>query len=166
LSADFFAPPGPLGFPALDLSAVDPDETKISLFRPRRHVLRLGAIQFRRWLKRLGGGAQQARGDQNNQRNVSYDSDTLHVIKPNKVIQGAGDSLFPNPTPEWYGLAKQESFAVLCSKSVLTSTCEFVQDKLLGQTAGNVQAHTNPKGSEYMLSITIGTWVVSGRNGR
>src|SRR5579864_476835 len=40
--AELFAPPGSLGLPALDLSAVDPDETKIPLLCPRRHLLRLG----------------------------------------------------------------------------------------------------------------------------
>src|SRR6266481_3446046 len=76
--AELVAPPGPLGLPALDLSAVQPDETKIPLLRPRRHVLRLGAIQFRRRLKRLGGAEQQGRGDQTNQSIAFYDSDTLH----------------------------------------------------------------------------------------
>src|SRR5882672_10217026 len=47
--AELVAPPGPLGLPALDLSAVQPDKTKISLLRPRRQVIRLGAIQFQRW---------------------------------------------------------------------------------------------------------------------
>src|SRR5882762_3593121 len=78
LGAELVAPPGPLGLPALDLSAVQPDETKIPLLRPRRHVLRLGAIQFRRRLKRLGGAEQQGRGDQTNQSIAFYDSDTLH----------------------------------------------------------------------------------------
>src|ERR1700758_4426338 len=45
--AELFAPPGPFGLPTLDLSAVDTDETKIPLLGPERHVLRLGAIQFR-----------------------------------------------------------------------------------------------------------------------
>jgi hypothetical protein len=57
--AELVAPPGPLGLPTLDLSAVDPDETKIPLLGPRRYVLRLGAIQFRRRLKRLGGAEQR-----------------------------------------------------------------------------------------------------------
>src|SRR5262249_53229544 len=43
--AEVPAPPGPVGLPALDLSAVQPDETKIPLLRPRRHVLCPGAIQ-------------------------------------------------------------------------------------------------------------------------
>ena len=76
--AELVAPPGPLGLPALDLSAVQPDETKIPLLRPRRHILWLGAMQFRRRLKRLGGAEQQRRGDQTNQSNAFYDSDTLH----------------------------------------------------------------------------------------
>jgi len=44
-----------------------------------------------------------------------------------------------------------------CERStlVLTSAGEFAQDKLLGQTAGNMQAHANPKILEYMRSITI-----------
>src|ERR1700760_1976816 len=49
--AELFAPPSSLGLPTLDLSAVQPDETKISLFRPRRHIFRLGPIQSRRRLK-------------------------------------------------------------------------------------------------------------------
>ena len=42
--AERLAPPGPLGLPALDLSAVDPYEAKVPLLRPRRHVSRFGAI--------------------------------------------------------------------------------------------------------------------------
>src|SRR6202142_715367 len=64
--SELFAPPGPFAFPALDSSAVQPDETKIPLFRPRRYVLRLRAIQFRRRLKRLGRAEQQERGDETN----------------------------------------------------------------------------------------------------
>src|SRR5579864_7779902 len=77
--AELFAPPGPLGLPALDLSAVQPDETKISLFRPRRHGLGLGTIHFRRRLKRQRGAEQQERSDQTNQSNAFYDSDELHA---------------------------------------------------------------------------------------
>src|SRR6266851_9337421 len=83
-SAELFAPPSPLGLPALDSSAVQPDETKNSLFRPRRHVLRLGQIQSRRRLKRLGGAEKQGGGDQTNQSNVSYDSDPLQGSLPSK----------------------------------------------------------------------------------
>src|SRR6266404_1702521 len=82
--AELLAPPGPLGLPALDSSAVQPDETKISLFRPRRHLLRLGPIQSRRRLKRLGGAEQQGGGDQANQSNVAYDSDPLQGFSPSK----------------------------------------------------------------------------------
>src|SRR5580704_13730644 len=82
--AELFAPPGPLGLPALDSSAVQPDETKISLFRPRRHVLWLGPIQSRRRLKRLGGAEKQGGGDQTNQTNVSYDSHPLQDSLPSK----------------------------------------------------------------------------------
>src|SRR5215469_1939785 len=42
--AEFFSPPGPLGLPALNPSAIQPDETKIPLLRPKWHVLWLGAI--------------------------------------------------------------------------------------------------------------------------
>src|ERR1039458_6541865 len=75
--AELGAPPGPLSLPALDLSAVDPDKTKIPLLGPRWYVLRLGAIQFRRRLKRLSGAEQQGRGDRTNQSNAFYDSDKL-----------------------------------------------------------------------------------------
>src|SRR5271168_2444795 len=61
--AELGAPPSLLGLPALDASAVQPDETKIPLLRPRQHVLRLGAIQFWRRLKSLGRAEQQGRGD-------------------------------------------------------------------------------------------------------
>jgi hypothetical protein len=88
-SAELLAPPGPLGFPALDSSAVQPDETKISLFRPRRHVLRLGPIQSGRRVKRLGGREQQGGGDQANQSNVSYASARLRAFLP------AGIQAFP-----------------------------------------------------------------------
>src|SRR5260370_35238447 len=76
------APPGPFGFPALDSSAIQPDETKISLFRPRRHIFRLGPIQSRRRLKRLRGAEEQGGGDQTNHSYVSYDSGPLHGSLP------------------------------------------------------------------------------------
>src|SRR5712671_6503644 len=82
--AELVPPPGPLGLPALDLSAVQPDETKIPLFRPRRHVLRFDAIQLRRWLKRLGRAEHQRRGDPTNHSNAFYDSDTQHGSLPTK----------------------------------------------------------------------------------
>src|SRR5438132_8307972 len=40
ISAELFAPPGPLGLPALDSSTLQPDDTKISLLLPRRPVPR------------------------------------------------------------------------------------------------------------------------------
>src|SRR5713226_2696993 len=89
--AELLAPPGPRGLPALDSSAVQPDETKIPLLRPRRHVLGPGAIQFGRGLKRLGGAEKQGGGDQTNQSNVSYYSDPL---------QGSPLSKRPRP-PQW-----------------------------------------------------------------
>src|SRR5271157_2618542 len=46
------------------------------------------------------------------------------------------------------------------SKLVLTSACEFVQNKLLHHTASNMQAHSDSKVFEYMLSIAVRTWVV------
>ena len=49
---------------------------------------------------------------------------------------------------------------------VVASAGEFAQDKLLHQTANNMQAHSDSKASEYMLSITIRTWVVREGNGR
>src|ERR1700757_481486 len=75
--AELVAPPSSLGLPALDLSAVQPDETKISLFRPRRHVLRLGAIKSRRRLKRLRRAEKQGGSHQTNHSNVSYASGLL-----------------------------------------------------------------------------------------
>ena len=53
--AELFAPPCPLGLPALNSSTVQPDKTKVPLLRPGRHVFRLGTIQFRRRFKRLAG---------------------------------------------------------------------------------------------------------------
>ena len=82
LGAELVAPPGSLGLPTLDLSAVQPDETKIPLLRPRRHVLRLDAIQFRRRLKSLGGAEEQERGDETNQSNAFCDSGALHGSLP------------------------------------------------------------------------------------
>src|SRR5260370_41608902 len=76
------APPGPFGFPALDSSAIQPDETKISLFRPRRHIFRLGPIRSRCRLKRLRGAEKQGGGDQTNHSNVSYDSGPLQGSLP------------------------------------------------------------------------------------
>jgi hypothetical protein len=87
-SAELAAPPGPLGFPALDLTAIDPDEAKISLLRPRRNTLAFGAIQFQRRLKRLSGADQQGHGDQTNQSNASYDSDTLHDFVSTIAVTG------------------------------------------------------------------------------
>src|ERR1700758_5363701 len=66
--AELVAPPSSFGLPALDLPAVQTDETKIPLRRPRRHVLRLGAIQFRRRLK-IGRAEQQGRSDETNNCN-------------------------------------------------------------------------------------------------
>src|SRR5579864_4025848 len=77
------APPGPLSLPALDLSAVDPDETKIPLLCPRRHVLRLRAIKSRCRLK-MGRAEQQGRRGQTNKWNAFPYSDTLHGPLPTK----------------------------------------------------------------------------------
>src|SRR5258708_25759471 len=79
---DLAAPPGPFGFPALESSAIQPDETKISLFRPRRHIFRLGPIQSRRRLKRLRGAEEQGGSDQTNHSYCSYDSGPLHRSLP------------------------------------------------------------------------------------
>ena len=49
---------------------------------------------------------------------------------------------------------------------VLPFACKFVQNKLLGQTTDDVQAHPNPKVPEYMSSIAIRTRVVRKGNGR
>jgi hypothetical protein len=38
---------------------------------------------------------------------------------------------------------------------VLTFACEFVKNELLGQTASNMQAHSDSKVLEYMLSIAV-----------
>src|ERR1700686_1290086 len=81
--AELAAPPGPLGLPALDLSAIQAHETKIPLLRPRRHVLRLGAIKFRCRLK-MGRTEQQGRGDETNKYNAFPHSDTLHGPLPKK----------------------------------------------------------------------------------
>src|SRR5262252_441220 len=56
--------------PAFNPSAGQPNETKIALFGPGRDVFRLGPIQSRRWLKRMGGAEQEAGGNQANQSNV------------------------------------------------------------------------------------------------
>src|SRR5690348_5088720 len=82
VSAELFAPPGPLGLPALDSSAVQPNETKIPLLGPGRDVLRRGAIQSRRRLKRLGGAEQQGGGKQANQSNLFCDWNTLRGFLP------------------------------------------------------------------------------------
>jgi len=44
---------------------------------------------------------------------------------------------------------------------VLTSTGEFLEDKLLGQTESHMQAHVDPEIFEYKPSTAIGFWVVS-----
>ena len=43
---------------------------------------------------------------------------------------------------------------------VLTSACKFAENELLGQTACNMQAHSDSEVFEYMLSIAVRTWVV------
>src|ERR1700751_1178740 len=75
--AELTTPPGPLRFPDLDLSAIQPDEAKIPLLGPGWHILRRGAIQFRLRFKRLGVSERYERGNQSNQSNPSYDSHTL-----------------------------------------------------------------------------------------
>src|SRR5579864_604663 len=82
-SAELATPPGPLGLPVLDLSAIQADETKIPLLRPQRHVFRLGAKEFRCRLK-MGSAEQQGRGDQTNYCNAFPYSDTLHGPLPMK----------------------------------------------------------------------------------
>src|SRR5215469_10814230 len=84
-------PPGPLGFPALDLSAVQPYETKTPLLGPWRYVFRLSAVQGRWWLKRLGGAKQEGGGDQTNQCSASYDGDTLHGFFPRNAHEQNAD---------------------------------------------------------------------------
>src|ERR1700746_1589025 len=76
--AELFAPPGPFGLPTLDLSAVDPDETKIPLLGPERHVLRLDAIQLRCGRERLRRTKQQAGSHETNCSNAACDSEKLH----------------------------------------------------------------------------------------
>jgi hypothetical protein len=44
---------------------------------------------------------------------------------------------------------------MLSSKSVLTPTCEFVQDKLLRQTEDNVETHASSEICEYQPSTAI-----------
>src|SRR5579864_2199411 len=85
-STELATPPGPLGLPALDLSAVQADETKIPLLRPRRHVLRLSAKKFRCRLK-MGSAEQQGRGDETNKRNAFPHSDMLHGPLPMKRLR-------------------------------------------------------------------------------
>jgi len=46
------------------------------------------------------------------------------------------------------------------SKLVRTPTREFAQQKLLGQTEDNMEAHVGPEVSEYKSSPAIRTWVV------
>ena len=77
-----FAPPGSPSFPALDLSAVHPNETKIPLLGSGRDVLRLGPIQSHCRFKRLGGAEQQGGRDQTNQSNLFWDWNTLRGFPP------------------------------------------------------------------------------------
>src|SRR3974390_412653 len=71
--AELVSPPSSFGLPALDLPAVQAEETKIPLLRPSRYVLRLAAIQFWRRLK-MGRAEQQGRGDETNNCNASSHS--------------------------------------------------------------------------------------------
>jgi hypothetical protein len=57
-AAELTAPPCPLGFPTFNLAAIQPDETKVPLLRPRGYVLRLGMICARNGLKGSGGVEQ------------------------------------------------------------------------------------------------------------
>src|SRR6201984_2307443 len=79
--AELFAPPCPLGLPALNSSTVQPDKTTVPLLRPGRHALRIGAVPARRWLKGLAR-TQQERADQRNQSYVFCDSYTLQSSLP------------------------------------------------------------------------------------
>lgn len=55
---------------------------------------------------------------------------------------------------------------IITKRLVLTFACEFVQNKLLRQTAYNMQGHANSKSSEYMPGTATRIWVVSCGNGR
>ena len=66
----------------------------------------------------------------------------------------------PISTPELRGSSKQESPVVISSKLVLTSTCEFAQDKLLGQTERNVETHAGPEVCEYKPGTALRVWVL------
>ena len=142
--AELLAPPGSLGLPALDSSTVQPNETKISLFRPRRHVRRLGAIQFGCRLKRLGGAEKQGGGDQTNQSNVSYDSDPLQDFLASETTKTTTDKVISR----------------VSTLFVLMLACEFAQDKLLGQTEGNMEPHAGPEICEYKPRTALRVWVV------
>jgi hypothetical protein len=54
-------PPGPLGFPALNIAAIQPDEAEITLLRPRGYAFRFRMVHILRGPKRSGGAEQQAR---------------------------------------------------------------------------------------------------------
>ena len=43
---------------------------------------------------------------------------------------------------------------------VLTSACEFGQDKLLGQTKCNMDTHVSSETFEYKSSTTVRIWVI------
>src|SRR5216683_8250736 len=60
------------------------------LFRPRRHVLQLGAIQFRCRLKSLGRTEQHGPDDETNKRNAFPHSDTLpeQMLRLSAVLLG------------------------------------------------------------------------------
>src|ERR1019366_1523404 len=53
-----------------------------------------------------------------------------------------------------------QAFLLSHKRLVLTFACKLVQDKLLHQTASNMQAHSDSKVFEYMLRIAVRTWVV------
>src|SRR5271157_5022071 len=74
-------------------------------------------------------------------------------------------SAFPLTSDSWVPLFTQ-AFLLPHERLVLTFACKLVQDKLLHQTASNMQAHSDSKVLEYMLSIAVRTWVVREGNRR
>ena len=58
------------------------------------------------------------------------------------------------------------TFLLPYERLVLTFACKLVEDELLRQTSNNMQAHSDSKVLEYVLSIAVRTWVVREGNRR
>ena len=79
--AEFFAPPGPLGLPALDSSAVQANEAKIPPVPPTTVCPAAWRDTFWAPAERLCGAERQERSNQPKKTNAYYDSDVPQCLQ-------------------------------------------------------------------------------------